>query len=142
MLVVLGLAGLSAARWVYHASHREFPGRWRYWEEIAREVDSVTPPGGAVYANELVYFATHRVPPEGMENGHSHQIQIPAARAADLHVISQAQLEDRLTHGVFDVVLIEPDNPGANFETLSAIYKCHKKLYAYDLFWNRVPSKS
>ena len=55
---------------------------WTDTEMIARKVDQVTPPGGAIWADELIYFLARRPLPDGMEFSYAHEIEeMPAPQA-------------------------------------------------------------
>ncbi|MFX7140432.1 hypothetical protein ABTH88_21110, partial [Acinetobacter baumannii] len=59
------ITGLGLARQLY-IDRDSFT--WGDMEEIARKVDSVTPPGAALLADEGVYMLLRRTPPSGLEH--------------------------------------------------------------------------
>jgi hypothetical protein len=56
--------------------------RWGIVEELAREVNRVTPRDGLVHASEVVLFAARRLPPSGMENNFGTVLRLPPERLA------------------------------------------------------------
>jgi hypothetical protein len=77
---------------------------WQDFEKIARKVDQVTPPDGLLLADEHVYFLTRHPPPSGMELRDSHKLELPAAFADAMHIVSQSELDRRIQAGVFGAV--------------------------------------
>jgi hypothetical protein len=76
--------------------------RWSDYDDIARKVKEVTPPNGRLFADEMVYFLLHRIPPSGMEFSYSHKLQLPPAQEALYHVISYPELKKEMEAGKFD----------------------------------------
>ncbi len=79
---------------------------WVRVEDLAREVNRVTPSDGLIYAPELVLFAARRLPPPGMENAFASLLALPAERLASLHVVPQSQIDTWLAAGRFHTVVI------------------------------------
>ena len=77
---------------------------WKDYEDIAKKVNEVTPRDGRLYADELVYFLLRRTPPPGMEFSYGHKLDLPPARAAALHLVSDRELKNEITAGKFDTV--------------------------------------
>ena len=100
--------------------------RWAQMDEIARQVKQVTPPGGALLADEHIYFLTGIQPPSGMELVDSHKLEFDAARSALLHVISFAEVRRRIQAGMFQTVQVCED--GMNVGDLDM-----KKLYVHQV---------
>jgi hypothetical protein len=74
---------------------------WTNMDALARKIAEVTPANGQVLADPPVYFALHHPPPSGMEFPASHAVKLPAAKLAELHIVSQAELERRVHAGEF-----------------------------------------
>ena len=53
---------------------------WQEYETVARKVADVTPKGGRIFADELVYFAMQIDPPSGMECSYTHVLNLPPAK--------------------------------------------------------------
>jgi 4-amino-4-deoxy-L-arabinose transferase-like glycosyltransferase len=77
---------------------------WHDVEAIAAKVIEVTPPGAPLYAEESIYFLTHRTPMTGLEYHDSHKLKLPPAEAAALHVIPRPELDRMIMAGVFSTV--------------------------------------
>jgi len=79
VLFVRGLAKVTVQlRGTFYA-----PTRARV-EELAREVNSVTPRDGLVHASELVLVTARRLPPPGMENSFDALLCLPPAQLAPM----------------------------------------------------------
>jgi hypothetical protein len=74
---------------------------WKDYELVAQKVAQVTPPGGRIFADELVYFALKQSPPPGMELSYAHLLDLPPAREKLLHLISQRELREQMKEGKF-----------------------------------------
>ncbi len=109
---------------------------WPQLERLARKVDQVTAPQGALLADEHIYFLTRRPPPPGMEYADTHKLQMPAAITASLHTVTQQELERRIHAGVFDTVSTCEDKD--KIEALGLAHLYHKKAEIDDWvtsFW-------
>ena len=113
---------------------------WRDMEEVARKVDSVTPPQGTLWASEEhVYFLTRRTPPPGMEVDDSHGVQVPPAEAALLHLVSRDELSKQIEAGMFDTAEICVDDPdSAEMADLARIYARSATITPCHVFWDRL----
>jgi len=77
---------------------------WKDYEKVAQKVNEVTPPGGKIYADELVYFLLDRPIPSGMEFSYSHKLELPAKQESLLHIVSERELNDQVKRGEFATV--------------------------------------
>ncbi len=77
---------------------------WYDYEDIARKVKEVTPPGGKFMADELVYFILKRTPPPGFEFSYSHKLSLPPALEARYHIVSEADIKKMIQSGFFYTV--------------------------------------
>jgi len=75
---------------------------WQMYQQVAEKVQQVTPRGGSVFAEEVVYFLLHRDPPPGMEFSYSHKLELPPAEERLYHIVSERELQSELKEGVFD----------------------------------------
>jgi hypothetical protein len=92
---------LGLAKRLYE-DHGDFT--WSDVEEIAAKVDEVTPPGAPLYAEENVYFLTHRTFLPGMENHDSHKLKLTPTEAARMHVLPRPELDRMIKAGAFSTV--------------------------------------
>jgi len=112
---------------------------WQDMETIAHKVDEVTPKQGALWANEQVYFLTHRPPPEGMEFQASQKLDMPVSEAAPLHVLPGTELDRRVKAGVFDTIEICDDDRIKELG-LKEIYSQSAEIATCTIFWGKSPS--
>ena len=90
VLAVAVLLSLGLTQGLYE--HRDSTS-WKDMEKLAQKVDQVTPRNAPLFADELVYFLLRRPPPSGMEFAYAHNLELPPARAALLHIVSNADLK-------------------------------------------------
>jgi hypothetical protein len=136
LLVVLGLAkSLDEKREVY---------TWPYFEQIARKVDEVTPPGGVLFADEQIYFLTGRRPPSGFELADSHKLELlPPDVARALHIVPKSEVDRRIASRVFDTIAtFEDDEDVLAAWGLSRHYAHKSEVGDCTVYWGRVPAKS
>jgi hypothetical protein len=116
--------------------------RWRDFERVAATVDAVTPPGGALMADEHIYFLTGRPPPFGMELDDSHKLEFPPASAAFFHLLPQSELDRRIKARMYDTVeTCQDDDEDLQELGLPMLYSKKMKFEntACTVFWSRVP---
>jgi hypothetical protein len=101
-VILVGLlVSLGLAKTIYD-SREDYA--WSDLEELAAQVEKVTPPGKILYADEHIYFLLRRTPPSGHELHDSHKLEFPPERAALLHVIPQSVLDQQIQAGQFDTI--------------------------------------
>jgi len=148
VLAVVGLLAVGTAKEAHHmAQHiHHFSHRWLDYEELAREVNQVTPDHGTLWAdgdcNECLYSAARRVPPSGQENPYSRHVRLPSDRAASLHVLTVGQIDERLAAGRMTTVVIPHDDPRIESFGLPRRYLGRARMHGYDLFWDPVPHQA
>ncbi len=112
--------------------------RWQHVDDLARAVNEVTPAGEEVFSDdEFVYFASRRIPPTGLENPFSRDLQLPPALAASLHVVPQARLDGDLAAGRFATVVVEYDDPRVETFELPRRYLGRTRIGQIEIFWGR-----
>ena len=109
---------------------------WGDMERLAAQVDQVTPRGATLWAPENVYFLTRRTPPSGMEFAYSHDLEMPPAEAALLHILPQSVLDREVAARVFSTVAV-CDEDTVDDERLPKLYRHHVDLHGCDVFWGR-----
>ncbi|MBI3665494.1 MAG: glycosyltransferase family 39 protein [Acidobacteria bacterium] len=138
VLAAVGLFALGLGRSAY-AERRSFQFGLRHIEDLAREINQVTPNNGLLWADdETVYFVAQRLPPPGMEHLNAGRLELPPGFAAFLHVVLRSQVEERLAAGGFATVLIWPTDPRVESMGLPRLYARRKTVHGYDLFWDRL----
>jgi hypothetical protein len=110
---------------------------WMDYEAISKKVDQVTPPGGAVYADELVYFITKRPPPPGMEFSYSHKLDLPADQEALYHVISESELDAQVRAGKYATVQSCNDDRMDEMK-LAELFPNKVDIKDCSIFWGKV----
>jgi hypothetical protein len=107
---------------------------WGRYEEMARAVASVTPPGAKLFADEQIYFLLHRLPPPGLEFSYSHKVDLPPKEAALLHIIPAKELAREMKAGVFATVETCDDDKIDDWH-LATLYKQRKDIEDCAVFW-------
>ena len=86
LFAVPSVIGLGKSLYARHQSLRT----WADYQHMADAVEHVTPRDAPLYANELIYFLTHRLPPPGMEFSYSHKVDLPPADLALFHIVTES----------------------------------------------------
>ena len=133
ILTVLLCLGLGKALY-----ERRDDYSWRDLEEVAREVDRVTPPHAPLLADEHVYFLTRRMPASGAEFSDSQKLNLPAALAASLHIVPRAELAKRVQARTFNTVETCNHEDDDRFKVLGLPEVYAKKAVVHDctIFWD------
>jgi len=137
MAMLACLLSLGLAKGLY--DHRDMT-TWKDTEKVAKKVEEVTPPGAPLLAEELMYFVTRRPPPSGMEFSYSHQLELPPAQAAALHIISNAELK-RLVAARTYVTAESCDSDVMDSLKLATMYVHKEDIEDCTVFWELVPAK-
>jgi hypothetical protein len=111
---------------------------WRDYENIAAKVNQVTSPTASLCADEVIYFLTRHAPPSGMEFSYSHKLDLPASRAASLHIISQRELDRRIKAGDFATIATCADDDRIDDLGLPRLYTHKAEVSDCAVFWDRV----
>jgi len=116
---------------------------WKEIEDIAREIDRVTPEGGKVCAGEAILFAARRLPVSGLENSYSHYLQLTPELAASLHVAGPAEVDKWIAAGVFDTILTwPPDDPAPVRFDLAHRYARRTKVHNCEIFSGKIAASA
>ncbi len=110
---------------------------WPDYEAIARKIEKVTPPGGKVFANEILYFLMRRRPTPGLEFYYDRLVPLPPAQLALLHILPQAEIDRRLSAGAFDTVYYCEDEDTYEKLGLPKLYRHQQDVEECVLFWDR-----
>lgn len=130
VVLVLGLA-----KSLYEEKDRY---RWPDFERMAQKVREVTPPGGTLAADEIIYFLLHRVPPVGFEYADTHKLDLPAPREAALHIIPTAQLDKGLKSGMYFTISTCDDDDRIDDLGLKKLYPHEADFDGCYVFWGKV----
>jgi len=105
-LYSLGLVKATVQlRWTFYTP------QWGVVEDVAREINRITPEDGPVYAQEVVLVAARRLPPPGMENAFGSVLRRPTEQLARLHIVPEAEIDRRLAAGYFHTAVIGVTDP-------------------------------
>lgn len=77
---------------------------WQEYERLAQKIREVTPKGGRIFADEVVYFALGSSPPSGMECSYTHALALPAREEKLQHLVSEPDLKQQFLRHEFDTV--------------------------------------
>jgi hypothetical protein len=111
---------------------------WREIEEVARQVDRVTPPEARVYTGEAVFFASRRLPPQGMENIVVRSLELPPERAASVRVVTASQIQERLRAGRFATIAAISTDPAVLDSEVARLYAGRLELHGFTILFNRI----
>jgi len=111
---------------------------WAEYEKIAKKVADVTPKGGRVFADELVYFALQMSPPSGMECSYTHAVVLPPREEKLQHLVSEAELKERFARHEYDTVQSCSD-PEMDRLGLPSSYRYKVDMDECSVFWGARP---
>jgi hypothetical protein len=109
---------------------------WKDCEKIAQQVQKVTPPGGAVWADELFYFLTRRPPPDGMEFSYAHDLDLPPAQAAEFHVLPYAKIHDQVRAGLYNTVAACYESDQTGKLSLPELFRQNVEVRDCSIYWD------
>lgn len=132
VLAALLIAVLGCAKTIYE---RRDMYVWGDYDALARKIAKITPPGGALFADDHVYFVMHRQPPPGMEFIYSHKLDLPPAQRAALHILPQAEVDRQLSSGMYSTVYICEDDETYNRLGLPKLYPHREDIEDCALFY-------
>lgn len=138
---ILLVFAFPPARWLYESSRTSLYG-WREMEQVANKVSRVTPPGAWIWAEPVIYFASRRLPPPGMENDFAAAPNALAGFGAVLHPIPRPQIDNWLVTGRFATVVMPIEDPRAQSPWLYRLYSHREQAADYYVFWEGTPSLS
>jgi hypothetical protein len=142
-MLVAAFFCLDAARWVYSEYRTGFSSPWSHWEAIGQLANRVTPPGGLVYAHEVIFVGARRLPPSGLENFYAGGLELPSSLADAIHAMPHRQWIEWLKEGRFDTAVISlSEIGGEDLDLVSHLYRNSRKLddgngWLTIMFWNR-----
>ena len=111
---------------------------WPQYEDIARRLAEVTPPGKQSFTEEEVYFLTKRRPSFGLEFQYSQKLDLPPERLAALHITRESELKKRLAAGTFWSAATCDDDMIDNFD-LDKTFRNKVKVHDCPVYWNWKP---
>ncbi len=135
----LALGALVCLGWVKGLHDRTDIFTWPEVQDIARKTAEVTPAGAPLWADENVYFLTRRAPYPGMEFSYSHDIDsLSAARSAELHILSDAEIKRRVEAGAFATIeTCDDDKDFIQSLKLSSLYSQRAEVWGCAVYWQK-----
>ena len=113
---------------------------WGDHEKLAKKVDEVAPRNAPIFADEEVYFLTRRVPPPGLEFSYSHKLNLAPPLMAQLHIVTQAQLNKMAAAGKFAAAATCDDDAADEME-LPSLYEHKTSIEDCAVYWGKVAVK-
>jgi hypothetical protein len=77
---------------------------WAVHEQLAKKIEEVVPRSSPILADEELYFLTQRTPPPGLEFSYSHKLKLAPDLRAQLHIITQEEIDHMAAAGQFAAV--------------------------------------
>ncbi len=111
---------------------------WAEYEKIAQKVAEITPKGGRVFADELVYFALQMSPPSGMECSYTHAVVLPPREEKLQHLVSEAELKEQFVRHEYDTIQSCSD-PEMDRLGLPSSYRYKVDIDECSVFWGARP---
>jgi len=136
VLIICVISGGALARTLYNDRTLS---TWPEYEEMARKVESVTPPGKQIFTEEQIYFLTKRRPPHGMEFGYSHKLKFPPERMSALNIVSEPELQHEVSAGIFGSAAT-CDNDFVNTYGLDKAFRQKVDLHNCSVYWDWQPA--
>jgi len=109
---------------------------WRELEKVAQKVEAVTPAQAPLLADEEIYFLMRHTPPSGNEYMDSHKLDLPDAKAAEMHVIPTAKLKQQVADGKFATAVICNDKDKVEALGLPGRYSRKAEESDCSIFWD------
>lgn len=107
---------------------------WKDYQSIAQKVAQVTPPGGMLFADELVYFSLKQNPPPGLELSYAHLLDLGPEREKLLHIVSQRELKELIKQGKFATFQSCSDDEAAQYG-MPGPFRYHVNVEDCQIFW-------
>jgi hypothetical protein len=133
ILVFLSALGLGKSLYERNNDVRT----WKDHEQMAKKVEEVTPRDAPIFADEEIYFLTHRTPPMGLEFSYSHKLNLAPALMAQLHIITQAQVNKMAAAGAFAAAATCDDDAESEMD-LNSLYAHKTDIDDCAVYWGKV----
>jgi hypothetical protein len=135
-LIISIIAAGALARNI--ADHSSETYDWSEYEDIARKLVEVTPPGKQIFAEEELYFLTQRRPSFGLEFQSSQSLNLPSERLAALHVTPESELKRHLAAGTFWSAATCDDDMVSDYE-LDKTFQNKVRVHGCPVYWEWKP---
>jgi len=111
--------------------------QWKDYRQIADQVKQVTPPKKLYFADELVYFLLHQIPPTGLEFSYSRKLQLPSDQERLYHIVSNTEFKKQIAAGRFYTVETCKDDVIEQFK-LDDLFPNKKDIGDCSVYWGEV----
>jgi hypothetical protein len=111
---------------------------WQEYEKVAQKVAEVTPKGGRIFADELVYFILQITPPSGMECSYTHVLPLSPAQEKRQHLVSEAELKGQFARHEF-VTAQSCSDPEMDRLGVAGAYRYRNDMDDCTVFWGERP---
>lgn len=111
---------------------------WQEYEKVAKKMVEVTPKGGRIFADEVVYFILGVSPPSGMECSYTHAVALPPAQEKLEHLVSIAELKEQFARHQFVTVQSCSDAEMERYG-LPGPYRYKADMDDCTVFWGEAP---
>ena len=108
---------------------------WVQMESIAARVEQVTPRNAPVWADEHIYFLTHRAPPPGMEFAFGHKLTLPPEQERLFHLLSRQELQQQLLAKQYATAVSCEEEEGIERLRLPDLYRMRTKFPECSVFY-------
>jgi hypothetical protein len=108
---------------------------WPEYEDLARKLAAVTPPGKQMFTEEPFYFLLKRRPPVGFEFQYSHKLDLPPDRLAALHIVTDDELKRQLAAGVYSSAAT-CDDDYADTYALETTFRSKVDMHDCSVYWD------
>jgi hypothetical protein len=136
---VLALALIFSLELGKALSDKDDNVNWMDLEKVAAKVDQVTPPGAVILSDEPIYFLTRRTPPSGMELADSHKLDLPAAQAAPLHLVSENEVLRQMKAKRFPTAVNCDKGHKISAEDFQKLYRQKLEGDPCTVYWDLAP---
>jgi len=111
---------------------------WQEYEKVAKKVAEVTPKGGRIFADELVYFILATNPPSGMECSYTHALALPPKQEKLQHLVTEAELKEQMAKHQFATIQSCSD-PEMERLGLPGPYRYKVDMDDCTVYWGEAP---
>jgi hypothetical protein len=108
---------------------------WHQLERVANKAKEVTPKFSPLLAPEQIYFLARWPVPFGMENTHASALQFSSAQNATLHILPQAELDQRIKSGAFPTGVVCADDAKVSELEEWKVYSRRADFDECTVFW-------
>jgi hypothetical protein len=133
VLGILCIFVFAPARWLFEGRTALYS--WKDMEQVAQRVREASPPGAWVWGEPMIYFASRRLPPPGMENDFAASPNALSDFGALLHPVPRTQIDRWLASGRYATVVMSVDDGRARSLQQSGLYSHLEEVAGFYIFW-------